>query len=210
MIFAMATFWSKVPQFQDISEDNIIVLDPYLNAADAATEIFDFLGFAFAPCKNDMKGNIKKIRQRQETNKEKFTSLNAILQDEKENHSSTEGQAGALWLTRALLHIQQILVHLIDSVRKEPDEQAFRPILMKAYEETLKQYHGMILRTLIATVSWSSPSRPVLMKIMALDKDGMEEQVLTDIESYLVNLIKTNEAVTKILKDFGQFDEEKV
>lgn len=51
---------------------------------------------------------------------------------------------------RALLHIQQILVHLIDSVRKEPEEQAFRPILMKAYEETLKQYHGMILRALIS------------------------------------------------------------
>ena len=36
----METFWSKVPQFQDIPEDNIIVLDPYLNAAEAATTIF--------------------------------------------------------------------------------------------------------------------------------------------------------------------------
>jgi len=43
---------------------------------------------------------LQKLRQRQETNKEKFTSLNAILQDEKDNDSSTEGQAGALWLTR--------------------------------------------------------------------------------------------------------------
>jgi hypothetical protein len=29
-------------------------------------------------------------------------------------------------------------------------EQAFRPILITAYEETLKPYHGMILRALIS------------------------------------------------------------
>lgn len=48
----MATFWSKVPQFQDIPEDNIIVLDPYLDAADAATEIFgNFTGCDHVTCR---------------------------------------------------------------------------------------------------------------------------------------------------------------
>jgi hypothetical protein len=55
-----------------------------------------------------------------------------------------------MYFSRALEHVQQILVHLIDSVRTKPDEQAFRPILITAYEETLKPYHGMILRALIS------------------------------------------------------------
>ncbi|XP_063397309.1 glycolipid transfer protein-like [Mytilus trossulus] len=206
----MTTFFTKVKQFPDVPEDEKITLDPFLEAAEGATTIFDLLGVAFKPVKSDITGNISKLRKRQAEDKDKFPTLNAILQDEKDNKTSKEGQIGALWLNRALFFIQQLLVHLIDSLRKEPDETKFRPIILKAYEETLKPFHGMIVKAVFSTVSRAAPYRPDLMKLLALNEEGKDEQVIADMESYLINLKKNNDAVIKIIKDLGLYADVKV
>lgn len=199
----MTTFFGKVRQFDDIPEDGQINLDPYLLSAEGASTIIDLMGVAFSPVKADMTGNIKKLKDRQATNPEKFTTVTAVLKDEKENKTSTEGQTGALWLCRGLQFIQQLLVHLLDRLKNNPEETAFRPVLMAAYEDTLKQYHGFISKTLFSTISRACPNRPGMMKLLALDQEGKDDEVVKDIEKYLVNLKKTNEAVMKNLTDLG-------
>lgn len=84
----------------DESKDSAIRTTDFLEAAESLTTLFDVLGSAaFKPVKNDMGGNIKKIRDRQLA----APTLSETLQDlvlnelKEKKHVATEG---LVWLNR--------------------------------------------------------------------------------------------------------------
>lgn len=98
------TYFDGKKSFNDVtidqSKDNAINTTEFLEAAEALTQLFDVLGgVAFNPVKNDMGGNIKKIRERQLAAPVESETLQDLVRNElkTKKHTATEG---LLWLNR--------------------------------------------------------------------------------------------------------------
>jgi len=84
----------------DAEKDNAISTTPFLEAAESLTTLFDVLGsVAFTPVKNDMLGNVKKIRDRQLAAPALGETLQELVVNElkTKKHTATEG---LVWLVR--------------------------------------------------------------------------------------------------------------
>lgn len=84
----------------DSNNDNAIPTAEFLEAAESLTTLFDVLGsVAFTPVKNDMLGNVKKIRDRQLAAPAESETLQALVRNEikSKKHTATEG---LVWLNR--------------------------------------------------------------------------------------------------------------
>ncbi|KFY14978.1 hypothetical protein V492_02300 [Pseudogymnoascus sp. VKM F-4246] len=93
--------------FVDVSvnkdKENAINTTEFLEAAESLTTLFDVLGsVAFQPVKNDMLGNIKKIRDRQLAAPLESETLQELVVNElkTKKHVATEG---LIWLVRFLV-----------------------------------------------------------------------------------------------------------
>lgn len=83
-----------------ISASSEISTTEFLEASEALTGLFDVLGsVAFQPVKNDMTGNIKKIRERQLAAPAESETLQDLVRNELKGkkHTATEG---LVWLVR--------------------------------------------------------------------------------------------------------------
>lgn len=88
----------KVPV--DSEKDNAISTTQFLEASESLTTIFDALGsVAFSPVKNDLLGNIKKLRERQLAAPAESETVQALVLNElkTKKHVATEG---LVWLVR--------------------------------------------------------------------------------------------------------------
>jgi hypothetical protein len=84
----------------DSEKDNAIATTEFLEAAESLITIFDALGsVAFSPVKNDMTGNIKKIRDRQLAAPAESETIQSLVLNElkTKKHTATEG---LVWLVR--------------------------------------------------------------------------------------------------------------
>lgn len=138
----------------DASKDDAISTTEFLEAAESLTTLFDVLGSAaFKPVKNDMIGNIKKIRDRQLA----APTLSETLQDlvlnelKEKKHTATEG---LLWLSRGLDFTAQALRHNLTNADKELAD-SFR----NAYGNTLKPHHSFVVKPLFSAAMSATPYR---------------------------------------------------
>lgn len=84
----------------DSEKDNAVGTTEFLDAAESLTTIFDAMGsVAFSPVKNDMLGNIKKLRERYLAAPAESATLQELVQNElkTKKHVATEG---LVWLVR--------------------------------------------------------------------------------------------------------------
>ncbi|KAF3041923.1 hypothetical protein E8E12_007470 [Didymella heteroderae] len=190
----MATFfdgvkksWQDVPV--DASKDNAISTTEFLEAAESLTTLFDLLGSAaFKPVKNDMSGNIKKIRDRQLA----APTLSETLQDlvlnelKEKKHTATEG---LVWLNRGLDFTAQALRHNISNPNKELAD-SFRD----AYGNTLKPHHSFVVKPLFSAAMSATPYRKDFYAKLGSDDAKVQQQ----LESYL-------SALEKIVATLNQF-----
>ncbi|KAL1599086.1 hypothetical protein SLS59_006538 [Nothophoma quercina] len=190
----MATFfdtvkksWEDVPV--DASKDNAISTTEFLEAAESLTTLFDVLGSAaFKPVKNDMSGNIKKIRDRQLA----APTLSETLQDlvlnelKEKKHTATEG---LVWLNRGLDFTAQALRHNLSNPNKELAD-SFRD----AYGNTLKPHHSFVVKPLFSAAMSATPYRKDFYTKLGSDDAKVQEQ----LEKYL-------SALEKIVATLNQF-----
>ena len=83
-----------------ISSTDAISTTEFLEASESLTGLFDVLGsVAFNPVKNDINGNIKKIRERQLAAPLESQTLQDLVRNElkTKKHTATEG---LVWLNR--------------------------------------------------------------------------------------------------------------
>lgn len=91
--------FTQVP-IDESKDGGAIPTTEFLEASEALTGLFDVLGsVAFQPVKNDMNGNIKKIRERQLASPVEGETLQDLVRNElkTKKHTATEG---LVWLTR--------------------------------------------------------------------------------------------------------------
>ncbi|MCJ1287900.1 hypothetical protein MMC26_007252 [Xylographa opegraphella] len=84
----------------DTSKDNAITTTDFLEATESLCGLFDIMGsVAFTPVKNDMLGNVKKLRDRQLASPAESSILQSLVVNELKTKKHTAAE-GLLWLTR--------------------------------------------------------------------------------------------------------------
>ena len=173
----------------DADKNNAIPTDDFLTASESLTTMFDVLGsVAFSPVKNDMLGNVKKLRERRLAAPAESETLQELVINElkTKKHNATEG---LLWLTRGL---EFTCVALSQNVAKESEELAdsFRG----AYSATLKPHHSFLVKPIFAAAMGACPYRKDFYAKLGSDP----EKVIAQLRPYLAALDK----IVAILKEF--------
>ncbi|KAF2818423.1 glycolipid transfer protein [Ophiobolus disseminans] len=175
----------------DSSKDNAISTTEFLEAAESLTTLFDVLGSAaFKPVKNDMVGNIKKIRDRQLAAPTLSETLQELVINElkEKKHTATEG---LLWLNRGLDFTAQALRHNVSNPSKELAD-SFRD----AYGNTLKPHHSFIVKPIFSAAMSATPYRKDFYKKLGDD----DAKVQTELEKWLKGLEHDISVLNEFLK----------
>ncbi|KAJ9193643.1 hypothetical protein DTO166G4_8454 [Paecilomyces variotii] len=174
----------------DTANDDGIATTEFLEAAESLTTLFDLLGsVAFSPVKNDLLGNIKKIRDRQLAAPEESATLQALVLNElkTKKHTATEG---LVWLVRGLDFTAQSLRHNIDN-QSEELATSFR----HAYGNTLKPHHSFVVKPIFSAAMSATPYRKDFYP-----KLGDETKVQAASQEYVAALEK-RVAILKAFQD---------
>jgi hypothetical protein len=152
--------------FEDVpiqNEDQISTTE-FLDAAEATTTLFDLLGsVAFTPVKNDMLGNITKVRERQKAAPANSATLQSLVKTElaSKTHKATEG---LVWLTRGLDFTAQALrADLTNNAAVKVTEQKPTKELAdgfrQGYKNTLAPHHGLLIKPIFSAAMSATPYR---------------------------------------------------
>lgn len=187
-------------QFKQLPADKQIDTAGFLNSVSHLPSFFDCLGCAvFSPIKSDITGNITKIRNVYETNPTKFKTLQQILEGEKEMHGPEWPKVGAtlalMWLKRGLRFIQALLQSISDGERDEKNPNLIKVNALKAYDISLKKYHGWVVQKLFQTALIAAPYRDDFLKALSKGKNVKEEECIEKIRQFLVNYTATVDAI---------------
>lgn len=179
--------------FPKVGSIDDVLTEDWLEAATGAVEIVGSMGSQFSMTKDDMVGNIKKIRNKYETDKEKFKKVKDLLQDEKdkkEDKNDKSGTVGGLWLKRGLEYLCEVFWELIieheDSKKPggKSDSGAVNAACKKAYGKTLKKHHNIATKMVVQAALMLSPYKETLFTNLANgEKDKMDE-VVDEMKAY--------------------------
>jgi hypothetical protein len=176
-------------------KDNAVSTTEFLEAAESLTVIFDALGaVAFSPVKNDIMGNVKKLRERQLAAPAQSETLQELVINElaTKKHTATEG---LVWLVRGL---EFTCLGLSQNLANEGEELATS--LRSAYGSTLKPHHGILVKPLFSAAMSACPYRKDFYA-----KLGAPDKVVPELRTYLAAL----EKIVNILKGFQSRKEAK-
>lgn len=160
---------------------------------------------AFAPVKSDVNGNIKKLREKFAKDPEKFKTLQDIVESEiVENSTKVKNSAtdALLWLKRAL---QFIIVFLREVLTGEED---LVKCAKKAYENSLKRYHGWMVQGVFSLAMKAVPYRKDFIDKLGRRKVD-EETVLKEMKE-CVDLLEANIEVVEQFYQKNDLDSSKV
>ncbi|KAI4255078.1 MAG: hypothetical protein L6R42_006923 [Xanthoria sp. 1 TBL-2021] len=179
----------------DSSNGNAIPTSDFLEAAESLTTLFDLLGsLAFTPVKNDMIGNIKKVRDRQLASPSDSSTLQSLVLNELKSKKHTSAE-GLLWLVRGLDFTSQALRHTLQN----PDAElstSFRT----AYTGTLKPHHSFMIKPIFSAAMSATPYKKDFYVKM-----GDEQKAKVDMGIWLDAL----EGQVRVLKEFQERKEAK-
>ncbi|OLL27127.1 putative protein PLEKHA9 [Neolecta irregularis DAH-3] len=194
------TFFDGKRSFADVPiTDAGISTTEFLEASEALVMLFDVIGgTAFSLVKSDMRTNIKKIRDRQLGHLEQSATLQILVEHENATEKKRVATEGFLWLARGLQFTAAGLRKNIDDKQQELGVS-----FSKAYEETLRKHHGMLVRPLISVALKSTPYRKDFYKKLGQDQDLVEKQLiewlnaLENIVSIVMKYFEDNKVYTK-------------
>jgi len=156
----------------DAENANAISTTEFLEAAESLATLFDVLGsMVFVPVKNDILGNIKKLRDRQLAAPTESETLQALVINElkTKKHTATEG---LLWLVRGLDFTAQALRQNVSSNTDELST-SFR----SAYATTLKPYHNFMVKGLFSAAMSETPYRKDFYNKLGEDQDKVQSEL---------------------------------
>ncbi|KAK4999740.1 hypothetical protein LTR66_001284 [Elasticomyces elasticus] len=176
----------------DSSKDNAIPTTQFLEASESLTTLFDVLGSAaFKPVKNDMLGNVKKIRDRQLAAPLESETLQSLVINElkTKKHTATEG---LLWLTRRS-GLDFTAQSLRANLQNPSDElsTSFRA----AYGNTLKPHHSFVIKPIFSAAMSATPYRKDFYAKLGDD----QERVQKELRAWLGALETVIEALNRFM-----------
>lgn len=182
--------------------DDGISTNEFLDASEATTTLFDLLGsVAFTPVKNDMMGNVTKLRERQKAAPEGSGTVQQLVKTElaTKSHKATEG---LVWLVRGLDFTAQALRAdlttnaSVAAVEQKPTKEladGFRA----SYKNTLAPHHGLLIKPIFSAAMSATPYRKDFY--VRLSGEGTDpEATRKELERWVAGLEKR----VTILKTF--------
>ncbi|KAI8928297.1 glycolipid transfer protein domain-containing protein [Entophlyctis helioformis] len=143
----------------------------FLEAASGLTLLFDTLGASFMVVKNDIAGNITKLRTRYDQSPSKSKTLQDLVRAEVAEKQNTASN-GLLWLKRAL----DFTVVSLQRNQTNPTEE-LSVSFSKSYETTLSKHHNFLIRKVFSVALSACPTRAdFYAKLAAGDMAKMLEQ----------------------------------
>ncbi|KAG0368228.1 glycolipid transfer protein domain-containing protein [Gamsiella multidivaricata] len=178
----MATYFQTTPRnYADVTiTDQGINTEEFLQATEGLIKIFDLFGSVFSVVQNDMNGNVKKIRERFLQNPAANSTLQNLVNGEIAEKKKTATE-GLLWLTRGL----DFTLQSLERSEANPNEE-LSVSFTKGYENTLRQYHGMLVRPVFAMAMKACPYRDVFYTKLGADQSLVQQ----DLSAYLNGLRK--------------------
>lgn len=199
------------PKFPEAPADDNLDTVIFLEAARAILPFLDKLGKAFSLVKKDVAGNVEKIDKQYQKDPAMYKYINAIIaEDSGKKDGMTEGCVGALWLKRGLDFIHAMFRELLADQKNGVTDENLTPTVTRAYETTLKQYHGWMTQKVIAGVLKLLPYRKDFYSTLMTEPSATLDMVLSDISLYGINLLAHIELLGKLLKQSNRESQEKV
>lgn len=196
------SFISNWTSFPPIIDDNLIETNAFLVAAAGVVEFVDLLGNAFIPVRNDINGNINKLRQIYETDVNKFKYLNAIVKSECDsNEDIGRGTDALIWLKRALYYNYIFLSLFLADFEEGKQTESLYEFFSEAYEKSLKQYHNWFVQQLCALCLMAAPGRQSLINYLATHDQTIAEHVIFAAIKTYVNAMNQNILAVNSLLD---------
>lgn len=193
---------SSFVQIREPSESSIETAK-FLACCRSVLPVFNVLGGrVFAPIKADIQGNIDKLNEKYNTDKDGFDRLTVMLQKEvDEGRNATNGRAieALLWLKRALEFILNFLSEIHGGNENLAD------CATRAYNGTLKQHHNWLVQKIFALAVRAMPSMKTFKHELAPSpKDASHpdyaKQLHADCGEYVAALRSVLETVNQYYK----------
>ncbi|RKO96308.1 hypothetical protein CXG81DRAFT_10182 [Caulochytrium protostelioides] len=165
-----------------------IPTDEFLQATEDLIRIFDTMGAAFVVVKNDMHGNVVKIRTRRQQDPAGTVTLQALVKSEKAAGANTATE-GLLWLKRALQFVT-LGLRLNLANPKEELSVSFKT----AYGQTLSKFHGIMVRPIFSLAMKSCPYRATFYEQLGAKSP--------DFEAAMNKWVEALEKEVTLLHDF--------
>ncbi|KAJ2626471.1 hypothetical protein H4R22_004798 [Coemansia sp. RSA 1290] len=164
-------------RFQDVTVtgDGEINTAEFLEAAEGVVKMFDLLdSAAFYPVKSDMTTNIEKVRAKSLSGPDpaRYDTLQKIVRAEAQEGDRTATQ-GLLWLKRGLELTAMALKRSLETPAEELAES-----FTLAYNNTLKQFHGFIVKKMFGVAMMACPTRAVFFDKIGGNREGEREELL--------------------------------
>ncbi|KAJ8657477.1 hypothetical protein O0I10_006779 [Lichtheimia ornata] len=187
----MSYFDTLKLSYTNVDTSNGINTEQFLEATEGVVKLFDLLGSsAFSVVQNDMNGNIKKIREKLQSDAATNNTLQNLMAAEapQKKRVATEG---LLWLSRGLDFTAQALRRSIEN----PEEE-LNTSFTKAYEATLRKHHNMMVRPVFALAMKACPYRKDFYQKIGVLTDAALEVMKAWLQA-LETILATINAVFK-------------
>ncbi|KAI5119802.1 hypothetical protein M0805_006935 [Coniferiporia weirii] len=191
----MAPYLNTVRSFADVTQTEAgIDTVQFLEAAEGVVGIFGLLNArALNVVANDLQTNIGKVRTRYTASQ----SVSGTLEELVKNEGGKTATEGLLWLCRGLSFMWQALRATQANLQMELSE-AFT----KAYGETLKAYHNMIVKGIFSAAMYGCPKRDVLYKELKEDKEGGPAATQEELDELLNKWLEALGVLLAGISDF--------
>ncbi|GAA5806499.1 glycolipid transfer protein domain-containing protein [Helicostylum pulchrum] len=187
----MTYFDSLARSYTDVDLSKGIDTEQFIEATEGLVKLFDLLGSAaFSVVQNDMNGNIKKIRERFLSNPTANSTLQELLATEAPDKKRVATE-GLLWLSRGLDFTAQALRRSVDG-----GEEELNVSFTKAYEQTLRKHHNMLIRPVFSLAMKACPYRKDFYEKIGVVNETAFAQMKSWLEA-LENIIRIIQEVFK-------------
>uniref|UniRef100_A0A183D098 GLTP domain-containing protein n=1 Tax=Gongylonema pulchrum TaxID=637853 RepID=A0A183D098_9BILA len=156
------------------------------------------LGTAFIPVKNDISGNVRKVKTKYESAREKCKYVEDLVDYDLAHNGGKMANAteGLLWLKRGLEFMLELLSEMVRVYRSSMDKSktdSLTGIINDAYNSTLKRHHGFVSKQLFKVVILAAPTRSTILKALAEGREDADDICINHIALHLDNF-RTNVA----------------
>ncbi|KAM3715879.1 Glycolipid transfer protein [Dirofilaria immitis] len=180
------TYFSHPELMFPMIENGKVPTEQFLRACQGIADFVGFLGTAFIPIKNDISGNVTKVRTKYESGKDKCKYIEDLVEDDLARNNGKMGTAteGLLWLKRGLEFMLEFLSEMVQVYRSSTDKKKTNSLtssINNAYNNTLKRHHGFISKQLFKVIILAAPTRTTILKVLAKGEEG-KVPVITGID----------------------------
>uniref|UniRef100_A0A914XIH7 Glycolipid transfer protein domain-containing protein n=1 Tax=Plectus sambesii TaxID=2011161 RepID=A0A914XIH7_9BILA len=187
------TYFSKPEHlYPALDTNNDIPTEQFISACNGIAEFVGFLGTAFTPVKNDIAGNVLKVKTKYNLDRENCSTVQKLVETDLSQHGGRMGipTEGLLWLKRGLEFMLELLTLMVSDYKESKDKKKTENLVQtirKAYEMTLKRHHGFVSKQLFKLVIHAAPYRKDILKAVALGQEGKEDLCIDHIAAHLGN-----------------------